>query len=226
MKPIADRLWAKTNKRGPNDCWEWQGWRHPSGYGQIGRGRREEGLGYTHKVAWEITNGAVPEGLYVCHHCDNRACVNPAHLFLGDAADNAHDMIKKRRHSHGEKHSSKLTESDVIEIRRLLADGMTQQALATRFSVSRSMIGQVGQFNRWALTESPTEVMTELLGRLPRSERLTCAKGHVYEEVGFYQNSRGRLCKACRRDTMARYMERGGTEKKRATERLRRLTTG
>lgn len=225
MKPIAERLWAKTNKGEPNECWEWQGTRHPKGHGQIGRGRRQDGLAYTHVVAWEVTYGPVPSGTYVCHRCDNPPCVNPRHLFLGTPADNTRDMIKKQRHSFGERHASKLTEDDVIKIRRLLAEGMTQQAVADRFSVSRSMIGHVGKFNRWALTDSAPGIKAELLGRLPPSERETCPKGHSYASVGFYQNARGRLCKACHQERMSRYLASGGREKKRATERSRRAST-
>lgn len=222
MKPLADRLWAKTKKGGSDECWEWQGSRHPKGYGQIGRGRRKDGLAYAHVVAWEVTHGPVPSGAHVCHRCDNPPCVNPSHLFLGSPADNTHDMIRKRRHSYGENHATKLTEKDVVEVRRLLAEGTTQQAVADRFSVSRSLIGQVGRFNRWALTDSSPDVKAELLGRLPPGERETCSNGHLYAEVGFYQNARGRLCKACHQERMNRYMASGGREKKRATERSRR----
>lgn len=225
MKPIADRLWAKTNKLGPDECWEWQGWRHPKGHGQIGRGTRQDGLAYTHIVAWEVTNGPVPNGSYVCHRCDNPPCVNPNHLFLGTPADNTHDMIKKRRHSYGEKHARKLSERDVIEVRRLLTKGMTQQAVANRFSVSRSLIGQIGQFHRWALTDSPAEIKAELMGRVPVGERDTCGNGHSYAEVGFYKSARGRVCKACHQERMGRYLSTGGRAKKRATERLRRART-
>lgn len=179
-------------------------------------------MAYTHVVAWEVTNGPVPSGKYVCHHCDNPPCINPSHLFLGTPADNTHDMLRKRRHSFGEAHARKLSEQQVVEVRRLLADGMTQQAVADRFSVSRSMIGQIGKFNRWALTDSDPEVKAELLGRLPAGERETCNKGHLYEEVGFYQNARGRLCKACHQDRVSRYMAGGGREKKLATERSKR----
>lgn len=225
MKPIAERLWAKTNKGNAHECWEWRGWRHPSGYGQIGRGIRADGLVYTHIAAWEVTSGPVPSGLRVCHTCDNRSCVNPGHLFLGTSADNTHDMVKKRRHRFGEAHAQKLSDAQVVEARRLLAEGTSQQKVADQFGVSRSMIGQIGQFNRWALTESTPEIRATLLGRLPAGERETCTKGHFYEDVGFYLNSRGRLCKACHQDRMARYLASGGREKKRSTARSGRAST-
>ena len=96
---IADRLWAKVDRKGRFNreigrCWEWTGYRHPMGHGMIGDGRR---LVYTHRVSWEITNGPIPSGLLVCHHCDNPPCVRPSHLFVGTQADNVRDMWAKGR---------------------------------------------------------------------------------------------------------------------------------
>lgn len=219
MKPISERLWARVDKRGPGECWEWQGWRHPAGHGQIGRGRRADGLAYTHVVAWELTNGPVPDGSYVCHHCDNPPCCNPDHLFLGSPAANTHDMIAKLRHSYGEAHATKLCDHDVQEVRRLLASGRTQQSLADEFGVSRSMIGHIGQFKRWSLTGQDVATVDTLQNRPAPGESPTCSKGHVYADVGFYKNGSGRLCKACHRERTQRYLDSGGREKKRAQAR-------
>jgi hypothetical protein len=153
MKPIADRLWAKTTVLGPNECWEWNGYRYPAGHGQIGRGRRGDGLAYTHVVSWELMNGKVPDGLLVCHSCDNPPCINPNHLFIGTHADNTRDMVKKRRHSYGELCAKTLNNEKVREIRKFLASGETQQIVAQKFGVSRSLVGMIGQFKRWALTD-------------------------------------------------------------------------
>jgi hypothetical protein len=151
MKPLAERLWAKTAIKGPTDCWEWQGWRHPKGHGQIGLGGRSVGLGYTHRVAWEVTNGPVPHGLFVCHKCDNPPCVNPAHLFLGTPAENSADMAKKRRSTYGESAArAKLTEDDIRAIRDAIDDGLYQHAVAKQFGVSRSLVGLIAQRKRWA----------------------------------------------------------------------------
>jgi hypothetical protein len=214
MKPIQDRLWAKTKIGEPSDCWEWQGWRHPFGHGQIGRGRRIEGLAYTHVVAWEVTNGPVPDGMYVCHQCDNPPCVNPAHLFLGTAADNIRDMVRKRRHSFGEAHASKLTEDDVLAIRRRIAKGETQQCVADSFGISRSMVGKISRFNRWKLSESDPATTEILLSRPARGEQTHCRNGHSYETAGFYMSKNGaRLCKACHIERTKRYLDGGGKKK-------------
>lgn len=76
---------------------EWQGSRDARGYGRIGvNGSRSPQL--THRVAWELANGPIHDGLYVCHHCDNPPCVTIAHLFLGTNSDNQLDSVSKGRH--------------------------------------------------------------------------------------------------------------------------------
>jgi len=91
-----ERFWKKVDKRSPDECWEWKGWRTGrNGYGQfIIQGHRFR----AHRVAWELSTGISPNGLLVCHHCDNKPCCNPSHLFLGTVSDNARDMVKKGKH--------------------------------------------------------------------------------------------------------------------------------
>lgn len=80
----------------PNACWEWTGFRIPDGYGQITIRSRQRTY-KAHRLAWEIAHGPIPEGLQVCHKCDNPPCCNPAHLFLGTARDNVMDRERKGR---------------------------------------------------------------------------------------------------------------------------------
>lgn len=95
-KPRAGRFWSKVNiPADPTACWEWQGTKTRKGYGQLGTAGRAQ---YAHRVSWELHNGTIPNGLIVCHRCDNPPCVNPTHLFLGSYTDNLKDALAKHRH--------------------------------------------------------------------------------------------------------------------------------
>lgn len=96
MRPPLDRLMARVTKSA-DGCWLRSGSGTRNGYSTIGRGRSGEGTTTAHRLMWEITNGPVPPGIMVCHTCDVRRCVNPAHLFLGTAKDNTQDMLAKGR---------------------------------------------------------------------------------------------------------------------------------
>lgn len=94
-KAAEERFWSHVDKSG--ECWEWIAYRNNSrgGYGrfQPAVGIRKE----AHRYAWEITHGPIPDGLYVCHDCDNPSCVRPDHLFLGTQKDNIRDASRKGR---------------------------------------------------------------------------------------------------------------------------------
>lgn len=91
IKPRLEKFHIKTE----NDCWEWTSWKEHRGYGQISvNGKRRQ----AHRVAYEEYVGKIPSGIFVCHSCDNRACINPKHLWLGTAQDNTNDMMRKGRH--------------------------------------------------------------------------------------------------------------------------------
>lgn len=94
--PIAIRLQAKLVAT-ENGCLEFEGSRNRKGYGQIQSGRRGGGALLAHRAAWEAVNGPIPDGLFVCHKCDNPPCCNVDHLFLGTNVDNMRDMKEKGR---------------------------------------------------------------------------------------------------------------------------------
>ena len=95
---LADRFWPKVDKSPESGCWHWTGAMNPSGHGVLGRGGRNHGA---HRVSWQLHHGDIPKEMHVCHHCDNPRCVNPDHLFLGTAADNVADMVRKGRQAKG-----------------------------------------------------------------------------------------------------------------------------
>ena len=132
-------------------CWEWTASRQPGGYGQViynGRVTR------AHRVAYLIFVGPIPPGMFVCHRCDNRACVNPAHLFLGTHNDNMRDAVSKGRMSRqgkpGESNGrAKLTRGDVSEIRLRVAQGATQISLARLYGVGPTAISRIIKGRSW-----------------------------------------------------------------------------
>jgi len=141
MKPLYERLWKKVAIGCADECWPWLGWRHPSGHGQIGRGRRTDGLVYTHVAVWEEINGPVPAGKIIRHSCDNPPCCNPLHLLLGTMADNTADMMARKRTPLGEDRSDhKLTAAEVLAIR---ASSESCGILAPRYAVSRRLIYKI-----------------------------------------------------------------------------------
>lgn len=150
MSEIAVADWAERVEMpaDPNGCVIWKGWKTSAGYGMFRSS-------YAHRLAFEFFIGPIPEGHYVCHHCDNPSCVNPAHLFSGTPADNAADMKRKGRGRNarlsGEAHGmAVLSWADVARIRRLWAEGSaSQRGLAREYGVDASTIYMVVHDKTW-----------------------------------------------------------------------------
>lgn len=122
----------------PNSgCWLWTGNLNTGGYGRFGV---DNARPYAHRASYEIHFGDIPDGLLVCHRCDNPACVNPQHLFLGTDLDNTKDMIAKGRMR---KHC-KVSDVEVAQIRaEYAAGGVSQTRLAKKFGLTQSWVSML-----------------------------------------------------------------------------------
>ncbi|MGY8831285.1 MAG: HNH endonuclease signature motif containing protein [Pseudomonadales bacterium] len=159
--PLAERrFWEKVDKSG--DCWIWTASKNAKGYGQLSEWQQGKRIvRRAHRVAYELTYGAIPEmpgfhGACVLHRCDNPACVNPSHLFLGTNAENVKDMDSKGRRKVsvklGSAHkNSVLTEDQVREIaHRHYEEGTTQLQLSREYAVAHSTINHIFTGRLWA----------------------------------------------------------------------------
>lgn len=144
----SEMFWNRVHKT--DTCWLWTGAKHKRGYGYFGK-TVSANERFTHRFAWVDVFGEIPEGIEVCHACDNTQCVNPAHLFLGTHADNMQDMVAKKRHKTqigGSNSRAILSEPDVREI-FLLRGKVPQLELASRFKVSRATIASIQAGRNW-----------------------------------------------------------------------------
>jgi hypothetical protein len=137
-----DRFWQRVDKTG--DCWLWTGPPESSGYGQM---KTPYGVDRTHRIAYKLAVGPIPDGLFVLHGCDNRLCVNPVHLRLGTPADNARDMVERGRSSIGERHGhAKLTAEQVRAIRE---SNLSSPKVARIYGVDAGTVRKLRRRERW-----------------------------------------------------------------------------
>ena len=158
MKPFKERFWDKIEKTtSPNGCWEWRGCKTNKRFKDNGKSSKNGGYGkithrgkvyYVHRLSWELHYGPIPEGMFVLHKCDNKQCVNPEHLELGDSFKNMRDAKNRGRlHSLGEDNRmSKLTWEKVREIR---ASKLSQIKLAKLYGVNRQCILKIKNNKSW-----------------------------------------------------------------------------
>lgn len=163
---VAD-FWGQAVKR-PSGCWEWAGRGLPKGCGRFQIDKKEW---LAHRFSYFLAHGPIPEGLCVCHKCDNPKCVNPDHLFLGTNADNIADMRKKDRHTRGEKVAwARLCDGDVKEIRSKYNPYIvTAGQLAKEYGVNEKTIRRIVQGKTWK--HLPVQAyVTDLCGPLRNCE--------------------------------------------------------
>jgi hypothetical protein len=147
---LEERFQAGLVPKDPvTGCIEWT-WSRLKGYGQIRRGDK---MVKTHRLAYELKHGPIPPGMEVCHRCDNPACCNDEHLYLDTHAGNMADMVGKGRSNQqkGEENgNARLTEADVVEIRRRLAAGEVQRVIAADFNVDASTVRKIKTGKTWS----------------------------------------------------------------------------
>lgn len=136
---------------GPDACHPWTGTRAPNGYGvAILKGERG-----AHRIAWMLANGERLGDRQACHHCDNRICCNPAHIFPGTIAENIADAVAKGRNARGSRcGSAKLTEHAVAEMKARRATGESLISLARRYGVSKSAVHFIATGATWRHVEA------------------------------------------------------------------------
>lgn len=141
-----ERFWSKVDKTSnPNGCWEWLGTVNHLGYGKTKfQGKHMT----THRVAWLLTYGVTPN--FLLHSCDNAKCANPSHLREGTPQENMKDKVERNRSAKGEGHGmSKLKDSDVRQIKQMLASGDTQTRIAEMFGVSQFLVSCIKLGKNW-----------------------------------------------------------------------------
>jgi hypothetical protein len=155
MKTIHDRFMDKVSPEPNSGCWLWDAFTREDGYGQFRFNGRTQSA---HRVAWQLYNGplsrgASGSGVCVLHRCDNPACVNPEHLFIGSNADNVQDMVNKGRNQRcrgADASRSKLIDADVIAIRHFVKSGVPQNKIAIMFNVDNSTISDIKRRKSWS----------------------------------------------------------------------------
>lgn len=139
-KDRADHLLSRTTTNG-RGCMEFTGCIQANGYARATVRRRTD---YAHRHIYRLTQGDIPGGLDVCHSCDNRKCINPAHLFLGTRLENMQDAVSKGRQARGKMlPRAVLSDEDKVEIANLAREGMMYSEIAARFGIGRQHAGQI-----------------------------------------------------------------------------------
>ena len=169
---LEDKFWGFVDKKGPDDCWEWNGNILSQGYGRMYHHSTNEPK--AHRLSYMINVGEIPKGALIRHSCNNPKCVNPNHLSIGTNQDNSDDMKNTNRSLTGEKHpQSKLTNKDIIEIRNMFFKSKCKiTTLAYKYGVSDAAIHSIVTGNSWKHIGGP-------ISKLSRSKKLN--QHHVVE---------------------------------------------
>lgn len=140
----ADKFWRLVDKGEPDECWEWDISVDSGGYGRF------QSSTLAHRFAYK-TEVEDPGNLNVNHHCDNKACVNPNHLYAGTQKDNMEDAKDRGQIKIGENHPhAKLTEDEAIRVKELADNGVQHGVISDRFDVSRPLVSNIAVGRKWS----------------------------------------------------------------------------
>jgi hypothetical protein len=150
MKSLSERLLSKIVIDNETGCWNWTAYKNVDGYGQLLVKRQAHGA---HRISYQVHRGQIPVNMKVCHSCDNPACINPAHLFLGTQTENVADMDAKGRRARGDSVANKgvdhpmakLSESDVLAIKA----AKSSRGLSKKYGVDYRHIWRIRTGKRW-----------------------------------------------------------------------------
>lgn len=143
------KFWDKVAIGNIEDCWEWKNGKDKDGYGKVCINYKHT---RSHRVAYTLTYGKIEGGLWVLHKCDNPPCCNPRHLFLGTPKDNAVDRALKghNKEQEGKKNKmSKLEDTKIVEIRKLVKNGLSTYKVGKMFGVSQQTISSICCYKLW-----------------------------------------------------------------------------
>jgi hypothetical protein len=140
---------VEVNSFDPKACWVWLGAGKGNGYGNMTIGGIQVGA---HRVAYQLFCGDVPDGMDVCHSCDNRSCVNPDHLFIGTRAENMADCRAKGRAEGGSR--KHLKEAEVQEIKRRLATGLSPRRVSDDLDINYGTVTAIAAGRSYKGTQS------------------------------------------------------------------------
>lgn len=152
-RPLEERFWAKVDKKGEDECWEWKAGKYKFGYGEFSYNGKPES---SHRISYILTHGSIPEGLFVLHRCNNPLCVNPRHLYIGTQFDNMKQKVNDGRCVCGHSSywmilNSKLNWEIVNKIREEYTNdkNVTIRELSYRYNVPFGTVGGIVSNSRW-----------------------------------------------------------------------------
>ena len=144
----AEKFWSRVGIKSDAECWEWMGPRTDRGYGVYAP--LPGVLLRTHRIAYALFNNGIDESLFVCHKCDNPACCNPAHLFLGTPKNNTQDMVKKGRGAKRNGEANPMAKLSVEQVRSIFVDSRTNREIANSYNIEKTLVSMIRLRKIWA----------------------------------------------------------------------------